>query len=375
MKRILALLSFLLLMQYASAQKPPHLVPMTISEMVPGDDDVNDYLRFIECRNSEKTVGYLVEPKDDWFFLGQRGEVCHNIGLHEVQRAETLFTTVMDKRADSAQQIHRTFTAPRFYQYIRQYVFCRTDEGDTCVRITCVMPSMFGSRPAYQYIDGVCDGDDNYWKADLNLTRGRLLDYSVNGPTYYYVEGRNDEPCGLYEKTLFAKDWSLDAKDCDFKQLPEAVKKATLSLTDTTKISGCQHFSHYYTWKYRMKKTRMKKHKVGDHYRIFTDSISHGFDAQGRHVYVGNEEYLGRLDPTYLSYIPEIDTMMVAIRLDLSRRGRNFEKYGYIQWAEQVDNHYVLAVVYDPPVPADFLTAYYTFDRYGRIEGVSLWQQ
>ena len=172
-----------------------------------------------------------------------------------------------------------------------------------------------------------------------------MLDYSVNGPTYYYVEGRNDEPCGLYEKTLFAKDWSLDAKDCNFKQLPEAVKKAILSLADTAKTSSYQHSSHYYTWKYRVKKngnevTRMKKHKVGDRYRIYTDSISHGFDAKGRQVYVGNEEYLGRLDPSYLSYIPEIDTMTIAIRRDLSRRGRNFEKYGYIQWAEQVDEHY-----------------------------------
>lgn len=56
----------------------------------------------------------------------------------------------------------------------------------------------------------------------------------------------------------------------------------------------------------------------------------------------------------------------------MSTRGRDFSKYGGIRWAEQVGNRYVLAVVYRPPVRADDLILYYTFDRNGRIEGVTL---
>ena len=89
------------------------MVPMTISEMVPVETDFNRErqisdglfadtdLRFIECRNSKKTVGYLIEG-DWWWFYGMKGDILHHLGLREVQRAETLFTTVMDKRADSA---------------------------------------------------------------------------------------------------------------------------------------------------------------------------------------------------------------------------------------------------------------------------------
>ena len=39
MKRILVFLFFLLLMQHVSAQAPPHLEPVTISEMVPVEID------------------------------------------------------------------------------------------------------------------------------------------------------------------------------------------------------------------------------------------------------------------------------------------------------------------------------------------------
>ena len=55
----------------------------------------------------------------------------------------------------------------------------------------------------------------------------------------------------------------------------------------------------------------------------------------------------------------------------MSARGRDFSKYGGIRWGEQVDNRYVLAVVYRPPVHADALILYYTFDHNGRIEGVT----
>jgi hypothetical protein len=91
-------------------------------------------------------------------------------------------------------------------------------------------------------------------------------------------------------------------------------------------------------------------------------------------LYVGNKKYLGKLDQTYLSYVAEIDTMMSIIERDMSARGCNFRKYGYIQWVEQIGDHYVIAVIYNPPIHADFLRAYYTFDRKGKKKGVALEQ-
>ena len=63
---------------------------------------------------------------------------CCEVGLREVQWAETVLAKVLDRRADSAQQIQKAFTAPYFYEYIRQYVFYLNPEGDTCVHINCI---------------------------------------------------------------------------------------------------------------------------------------------------------------------------------------------------------------------------------------------
>lgn len=404
MKRILVFLFFLLLMQHVSAQAPPHLEPVTISEMVPVEIDfelerqqssgfirVDTNYRFTECRNAEGTVGYLIEAKDCVFLvgilLGHQFEDCCEVGLQDVQRAENMLAKVLDRRADSAQIIQRAFTAPYFYQYIRQYVFYLNPEGDTCVHINCihireVMPEerFFHSRmrPDLRYIV-VLDGSDDFWNADLNLTKGKLLTFDVNGPTIHYVDGRNNEPLGLYQKTLFQSWWPIQ-ESYSFEQLPTAVKKAVLSQIDPVGISGYQHFSTKYIWAYREKKdgsgvSKRKRYKKGDYYKIYSDTICRGFDAKGRMVYIGNVKYLGRLEPIYLNRIDGIDTMMAAIERDMSARGSNFGKYGYIQWVEQVGDRYVIAVVYNPPIPADFFCAYYTLDSKGQVEGVTLHQR
>ena len=405
MKRILVFLFFLLLMQHVSAQAPPHLEPVMITEMVPVEIDfelerqqssgfirVDTNYRFTECRNAEGTVGYLIEAKDCVFLvgilLGHQFEDCCEVGLQDVQRAETMLAKVLDRRADSAQIIQRAFTAPYFYQYIRQYVFYLNPEGDTCVHINCihnseVMPEdkeffPFRIRPDLNYMT-VFDGDDDFWNADLNLTKDKLLTYDVNGPTIHYVDGRNYEPRGLYQKTLFQSWWPIQ-EPYSFEQLPTAVKEAALSQIDKTKITECVYFSTKYIWAYREKKdgsgvSKRKRYKKGDYYKIYSDTICRGFDAKGRMVYIANEEYMGRLEPIYLNRIDGIDTMMAAIERDMSARGRNFGKYGYIQWVEQVGDRYVIAVVYNPPIPADFFCAYYTLDSKGQVEGVTLHQR
>ncbi len=392
-------------MQHVSAQAPPHLEPVTISEMVPVEIDFDKErqqsgfrfhpsdtnYRFTECRNAEVTVGYLIEAKDCVFLvgilLGHQFEDCCEVGLQDVQRAENMLAKVLDRRADSAQIIQRAFTAPYFYQYIRQYAFYLNPEGDTCVHINCihireVMPKerFFHSRmrPDLRYIV-VLDGSDDFWNADLNLTKDKLLTYDVNGPTIHYVDGRNNEPRGLYQKTLFQIWWPIQ-EPYSFEQLPTAVKEAALSQIDKTEITECVYFSTKYIWAYREKKdgsgvSKRKRYKKGDYYKIYSDTICRGFDAKGRLVYIGNVKYLGRLDPIYLNRIDGIDMMMAAIEQDMSARGRNFGKYGFIQWVEQVGDRYVIAVVYNPPIPADFFCAYYTLDSKGQVEGVTLHQR
>lgn len=378
----------------AFAQKPPRLVPVVIAEMVPVDSVdnqdtrsnpcsgwVDTNIRFTACRNVDGVVGYLLEPKNDTILelilLDTASRRC-GIGLSEVQRAEVLFAKVMDLRVDSAQRIHRAFTAPRFYQYVRQYVFFLNSDGDTCVHINCIMreESNCPPSPGRRYVV-VSDGDDYYWTADLNLTRNRLLSCRVNGPTLHFVDGRNDEPRGIYREAIFERSWSWVEKSCKFDQLPDAVQQAVLSQTDTAQVSFCQHFSPKYVWKSYKKKNgeevvKRKRYKSGNYYRVCMDTLCLGYNAKGRMLYVGTEPYLGWIDRAYLSHIPGIDVMIAEIVRDLSTRGRDFSKYGGIRWAEQVGNRYVLAVVYRPPVRADDLILYYTFDRNGRIEGVTL---
>lgn len=391
---------FFSLLQYANAQKPPHLVPISISEMVPVEIDFekerefhpDTTCRFVECRNAERTVGYLIEPKKCFFspviLFDRQFKDCCEVRLEEVQQAETLFARVMDKRTDAAHQIFRGFTAPYFYQYIRQYSFYLNSEGDTCVHINCIHISnvipkkeeYFHSRmrPDLRYIH-VLDGDDDFWNANLNLTRGKLLDYSISGPTIHFVEGRNDEHSGLYQKTLFQNWWPIQ-EFYSYDQLPTAVKEAISAQIDKTEIVSYEYFSTKYIWTYQQKRngdgvSRRKRYKKGDYYRIYSDSICHGYDAKGRLLFVGNSEYQGKLDLKYLSHIAEIDTMMAAIKQNMTTRGYDYEKYGYLQWVEQVGNQYVLAVIYNPPIPADLLRAYYTLDVKGEIKGVYLEQR
>lgn len=74
MNRILIFFPFMLYTLTAFAQKPPHLVPMEITEMAPVDNIdnqdtnpnicsewVDTNIRFTACRNEDGVVGYLLE--------------------------------------------------------------------------------------------------------------------------------------------------------------------------------------------------------------------------------------------------------------------------------------------------------------------------
>lgn len=402
MRNIAFLLLFLFFGHCVSAQKPAHLDAVAVTKMVPVDSIdnqntktnscsgwVDTNIRFTACLNADGVVGYLLEPKDDSYLKLTLSDMdlrrC-GAGLREVQRAEALFAKVIDLRVDSAQEIHRAFTAPRFYQYVRQYVFFLNPDGDTCVHINCIMreESYCPSRPGRQYVV-VCDGDDDYWTADLNLTRGRLLSFHVNGPEIWLVPGRNNEPRGVYRETVFGRSaWS--EKNCSFDQLPTAVQRSVLLKMDTTQISRYQCFSQKFMWGIREKKNGeqvfwRKPYKSALYYRVYVDGICWGYNKKGQRLYVAKsvhwedsdeDEKYWSLDRKNLSHIAGVDKMLDAISQDMSARGRDFAKYGGIRWAEKLGDRYVLAVEYNPPVDADALILYYTFDRNGRMEGVTL---
>ena len=144
---------------------------------------------------------------------------------------------------------------------------------------------------------------------------------------------------------------------------------------DTSKIETFRRFSPYY-WKYRQNRDGSitnirKKHKPGYFYRVYTDSLCYGFDAKGRLQYVGHrDEWEGRLTSEALNHFSGMDKMLAAVNQDMTERGRNFLKYGFVNWVERVGKYYVLSVRYFGPVSADHLHLYYTFDKSGTLIGI-----
>jgi hypothetical protein len=395
MRKIALFAACLLFLMDVGAQKrpvtvsPEHLQAVKVTTMARVQYDSADFSasnqfqrpdtlwRFFECQNDTGVVGYVLEPKNPSYavFWGGVGKEDSDFkaGVAEVQLAEALLARTLDLLADTAQNIQRALTAPRFYQYVRQYLFFINHEGDTCVHVNFIMQYGRTVFPDRRYLEQ-CDGDDTYWKADLNLTKARLTDYYVNGPTIYFVNGRSKVPQGLYRNTFFNEHYYLTEKEISFEQLPSALQAVAMQF-DTSKIETFRRFSPYY-WKYRQNRDGSitnirKKQKPGSFYRVYTDSLCYGFDAKGRLRYVGHwDEWEGRLTSEALNHFSGIDKMLAAVNQDMTERGRNFPKYGFVNWIERVEEYYVLSVYYFGPVRADHLRLYYTFDKSGSLIGI-----
>ena len=395
MRKIALFALCLLFLMDVDAQKRPVTVPEEPLEAVkvttmaqvqydPADFSASNQFqrpdtlwRFFECRNDTGVVGYVMEPKDPscavfWGGVGKK-DSDFKVGVAEVQRAETLLARTLDLLADTAQNIQRALTSPRFYQYVRQYLFFINPEGDTCVHVNFIMqygPTLFPDR---RYLEQ-CDGDDTYWRADMNLTKAQLTDYYVNGPTIYFVKGRSKVPQGLYRNTFFKEYYYQTEKEISFGQLPTALRAVAVQF-DTSKIETFRRFSPYY-WKYRQNRDGSitnirKKRKSGYFYRVYTDSLCYGFDAKGRLLYVGcRDEWEGHLSSEALNRFSGMDKMLTAVDQDMAERGRNFQKYGFVNWVERVGQCHVLSVRYFGPVETDDLRIYYTFDASGALVGI-----
>lgn len=368
----------LLIVGKSAAQEPEHLrpVPVTGISLVVHDTShiknpivklhcsyVDTSITFYECRNDTGVVGYLLEYSDNrpiqgykavWDHTSNSSEgVAIHVGLKEVQRAEQLLAKTLDLKADSSQWIRRAFTAPRFYQYARQYIFYAEPNGDTCVLINFAIPDEWCCLSS-RWLE-VCDGGDYYWKAILNLSKEQILHYYVNGPEIKVVEGRNKEPKGLIRDCIFRNGTLYREEAITYNQLPKKVQTKVENPHDTTNTYIEVH------------------HKGRLYYLIFSDSIQKGYQENGSWVFTGAENlFSGNLPAEKIQKVPHIHKMLSYIHGDMSRRGRDFGKFGKLLSIEAVENHYVIHVWYYPDIDHYKMWVAYTFDRNGNFTGIDI---
>lgn len=379
---LLAITSVLLLImaEPAFAQKLEHLQPVQITDISLVKRDTtplqNAYQRlicpeidtnfiFYECRNHTDIVGYLLNYRTNRHYVGyisiwgkdtiMSDGTSMSAGLSEVQHAELLLAKELDLRADSAQRIERALTAPRFYQYIRQYIFYVEADGDTCVHVNFVMPDTFEINCLNSTYLRVCDGDDDYWQATLNLSKNQILDFYINGPTIVFMKGRSQEPRGLHYQCVFRNGRWVREEIIPFSKLPQKVQNQVDSPQDTTLIYKCT------------------RHKGRYYYTIFADGIQRSYKTNGKWMFIGPEDlYSGSLSTESLQHVPHIKQMLSYIYDDMSRRGRDFKHYGKLKSVEVAKNHYVIHVGYRPNINYYIMRAAYTFNRNGDFVGIDI---
>lgn len=379
MKKIIIATTLLLLtIGTTFSQELEHLRPIPVTEISLVKHDTSSYkspiskqlcsyidtsITFYECRNDKGIVGFLLNYHVTQPFRGymsiwehtsnsSEGITIH-AGLKEVQRAEILLAKELDLKADSSQTIRRALTAPWFYQYVRQYIFYVEEDGDTCVSINFAIPGEYDCLNSRYLM--VSDGGDDYWRATLNLSQNRILYYYVNGPEIKTVTGRNKEPHGLSRNCIFRNGTLYREKVITYNQLPKKVRTKVERPDDTTNV--------YIEVNYKGKL----------YYIVFSDSIQKGYRQDGTWLFTGAENlFCGDLPERHLQKVPHINKMLSYIHDDMSRRGRDFKKYGKLISLEVVDEHYVIRIWYYPSIDYYKMWAAYTFDQNGDFVGIDI---
>lgn len=375
MKKLLFILFLVPLM--ASGQQLPRLHAVRVAKitLVPKDttrydrnapeywDHVMDSpkIDFYECRNDEGVVGYLMTTADsarratleDRF----KGRLLDGAWLAEVQRAEEVMAEVLDRKADSAQQICEVFTAPRYYRFTRQYLFFLNKKGDTCAFVNCMMDTE-ENHPERSFVD-VSDGDDDYWRVVVNLTKRQLMHIGVNGPEITMVDGRSSEPRGLDSLSVFG--WMGGDKryfECDHEALPKAVRRNlpkayridAMTTYDGFRLDGKDYYIVYYS-----------------------DGTEVGLDNRGHWRYLYKRDSVTTEEMVLLTGSTGVYEAVVK---DMAARGRDFRRYGWVQAVESVKDCFVVEIKYfpsnDPEATgnANDMYARYTIDPKGRIVGI-----
>ena len=380
-KIIFATILILMTVGTGFAQELEHLRPIPVTEISVATHDTSNHkspiakrkycyidtsITFYECRNDKGIVGYVLDYHESQLFetaLSSWGDEEEETltsegysmlaGLKEVQLVEQLLAKEFDLKADSSQEIQRALTAPRFYQYVRQYSFYQTKTGDTCVKINFAIPD--GNTCLDSHYQNPCDGDDAFWKATINLSKEMILEYYVNGPEIITVKGRSKEPHGLSRNCVFRNGAMWREKVIPYNQLPKKLWKKVENPHDTTNV--------YIE----------VLHKGRLYYIIFSDSIQKGYQHDGTWLFTGAESlFCGDLPERHLQKVPHIKKMMSYIHDDMSRRGRDFNKYGKLISLEVVDKHYVIHIWYYPNIDYYKMWAAYTFDRNGNFVGIDI---
>lgn len=353
------------------------LEPLKVTSITPVPKDTTHYDRnspewwehvmdspkidFFVCRGDTGVVGYLLTTTDTTERLSlesrTKGRLLDGAWLPEVQRTEDVLAEVLNLQADSAQHIPEVFTAPRSYRFTRQYIIYLNSTGDTCAYVNCLMIADY-NHPERSFVN-MCDGNDNYWRVRLNLTRRLLLHEGINGPSIVYVDGRNKEPRGLDSLSVFG--WMGGDKkyfDCDFDALPKAVRS---HLPKEYHIDGMTQYDgftvdgkKYYTISY-------------------SSGIEAGFDIQGHWLFLYKRDSLTQEELVRLTGSTQVYEAVVK---DMAARGRNFSRHGWIQAAELVKECFVVEVKYYPSNDPDSqgnaadMYARYTIDKSGLVIGI-----
>lgn len=199
-RAILAFITLMLMPFLPKAQssgEPERLQPKPMTSLSTVDEctQPEDSIAYYAIRNGDALIGYLMDPKDDiwskmilsWILKDTRKKALSGITLNELREAEQQMVDILNAYVDSAQEVHRCFTPPRFYDHGRQYLFYTDSEGHRCLFMTFYV---YHEVEDLQRILAVCDGGDSFWQADFDLTERKLKWFDVNGPIIYNVPGR-----------------------------------------------------------------------------------------------------------------------------------------------------------------------------------------
>lgn len=346
----------------AFAQTLKRLEPVSITSMTEVKrDTIEQYDRegrlifrglpediFYQCFKGENTVGYLIQPADLTSRLFQ--ELSKNghpvkIGLRELNLAEAIFANSVDNMVDSAHEVPKGFTAPRFYGYLRQYVFYQDDFGDTCVYVNCFIPFDTNWHPERNYIK-VDDAGDYFWYARLNLSKGKLIGYELNDNAYQYVKGRRSRAfCGRTEVSVF--DGFPTYPEIPYNSLPKTARKLVIK-KEVSQIESITTPSQTF-------------------YRIrFKDGSVKGYDANGKCLFVRFDQSVSS-QMVYHDVVPNFDSMLDAIGADMAAHGYDFRRDGMVRWVDKIDGVWRISV--DMWKSGKRLMVVYTINSNGQIIG------
>ena len=337
-------------------EEPERLLPKELTSLSTVDEALHpeDSVAFYAIQNGNSLIGYLMEPKDDFisglvlgFTLREKGDhALRGITLKELQRAEQQMVDILNAIVDSAQEVHRCFTPPRFYDHGRQYLFYTDTLGHRCMFVAFYD---YDEDESLRRPLSVCDGDDGFWQAKFDLTEQRLKWFDVNGPTIYSVPGRSKEPRGLLRQSRFYYwDFELKYENIDEEELPEGAK------------TFCDQ---------RLTKNLRRRSDGIYLYDIHNGPTAY-FDKDGNFLALQSNYWNEKgidLDEYLATLMPCRKTIMDKIREDMYLKN-SIENFSLFK-VERIKDKWLIGVTAGG-AGNRICTTYYTFDDKGQLIGV-----